>query len=353
MPPPWIASLRGKIPDDALKGISDLYDKTQQASGSIKTNNSDLSARVSAAEKSQQTQAIQLSQILSILPNFDLTTSGKSTGLNSQGSVIPVPTTGLLYDNATANIIKWYSTGLTLYPPDGSIIVVPDTTVANPIIAVSGLTPSTTYNFYPYYSVDLRRVLFAQVAGGVGTPPAAYTAKSVLAAQAANGDGTIAISPTSSVTAAATSGGGSGGSSGGSGCFRSSMMVQGKGGIVTLHVLKPGDEIFGPEGWTTLKKKIPSMQMEFLRLRFGLGDSLDVAPSHPLKPYRSEVLFPANTWSMVDMIATRSGLPAKLVGIERLDEEDEACWIQCAPSHLLFIGKDAPNLVVSNSVPVK
>lgn len=352
MPPPWIESLRGKIPDDALKGISELADRHAQVSGSVKTLRSEFSTQLADNLKARSIQSSQIQQILSILPSFDLTT-GKSTSLQAQGSILPTPTVQIFYDNATANTIKWYHTGLVVGQPDQTQIVIPDTTVANPDISVSGLTPSTTYTFYPYYSFDLRRVLFAQVPGGVGTPPAAYTSGNFLAAQLVNGDGNYALSSISSVTAAATSGGGGGGHGGGSGCIRTRMVVQGRHSILRLAHVKQGDEINGPEGWTVLKKKKSCQQPEFIRFRFGLGDSLDVSPTHPMQAYRSIVQVPAKAWSMADMIGTRSGLPAKLVGIELLEEEDEACWVECSPSHLFYIGASAPNLVMHNVVPVK
>ena len=346
-------ALRGKADDAVVAAIQDLYDKISQQQKAILVTQAAVVSLPTADQINSQLKSAKTEQSLSTIAAAQLTSQGVSTGITGQGSILPVPSTGLLYDNATANTIKWYSTGLMIYLPDGRVIVVPDTTVAAPIISVGGLTPSTTYYFYPCYNLDLGMVQFIVVTGGTGTPAAAYTAKSVLAAQGASGDGKIALAPTTSVTAAATSGGGGGGGGGGSGCIRSTMLVQGKRGIIALGHARLGELIKGPEGWTTLTTKKPSAQPEFLRFKFGLGDWIDVTPSHPMATYKSDVLVPAKSLCFADQIPTRSGLPARIIGIELLEESGQAESIECSPFHTFYVGGGMPNLVGHNFNPLK
>ena len=272
---------------------------------------------------------------------------------NFFNSLMATPTGGLLYNNATANTIKWYYTGLIIYLPDGTVIPVPDTTAANPSISVSGLTPSTTYNFYPYYNVDRKQVLWALVPGGTGTPAAAYAAKSILGAQEANGDGNIGLSPASSVTAAATSGGGGGGGGGGSGCVRSTMVVQTRKSLLRLGNLQIGDEILGPTGWTFVERKKTTVQPHFIRFDFGRGDFLDVTTTEPMPNFQNGLRLPAKLWSMENMLKSRSGMPAVIQSISLVSESDQAVSLLLNPYHEFFVGGKRASLVLSNSVPVK
>jgi hypothetical protein len=350
---PRIPSLRGKIPDEAAAAIEELYRQLNQVNNRVTNESLNLQSAIQGVGAKVGSQAAQLSQALSIIPSAQLLSGGVSSGINTQGSVLPTPTGGLLYNNATASTIIWYYTGLIIYLPDGTQIPVPDTTVANPSISISGLTPSTTYNFYPYYSVDFKTVLWAVAPGGTGTPAAAYVAKSILAAQIANGDGNIAISPQSSVTAAATGGGGGGGGGGGSGCIRQSMLVQTRRSLLRLGNCRVGEEILGPEGWTIVSKKHTSTQPEFLRFTFGLGEYLEVTPSHIMNLYKTGFPSPAKSWTMADMLKSRCGLPAKLMSISVVSEADEASLVECNPYHEFFVGATTAGLVLTNSVPIK
>jgi hypothetical protein len=346
-------SLRGKIPDEAAQAIEDLYTQINQVNNRITHESKNLQTGIDLANQQLTSQSAKLQQAMSIIPVAQLTAQGVSSGINAQGSILPSPTGGLLYNNATANTIVWYYTGLIIYLPDGTTIPVPDTTVANPSISVGGLTPSTTYNFYPYYSIDQRNVLWAMASGGTGTPPAAYAAKNIVAAQIANGDGNIAISPQSSVTAAATGGGGGGGGGGGSGCIRQTMLVQTRKRLLSIGACRVGEEILGPEGWTIVSKKHTSTQPEFLRFTFGLGEYLEVTPSHIMNLYKSGFPSPAKSWTMADMLKSRSGLPAKLMSISVVSEADEASLIECNPYHEFFVGATTAGLTMHNIPPVK
>jgi hypothetical protein len=347
-----LPSLRGKADDAVVKAINDLAGALLQHQSSIKQLQSQLNAVPTAKQISAQFTAARTEQALAVLPIAQLAGQGVSSGISAQGSILPTPSIGLLYDNATAGTIKWYSTSLVIYLPDGRSIPIPDTTVGAPIISVSGLAVAT-YNFYPYYNLDLGMVQFVQVTGGTGTPPAAYAAKSILAAQAVNGDGKIPLSSTGSVQAAATGGGGGGGSGGGSGCIRSEMLVETRKGSVSLARVRVGQEIAGPEGWTIVKQKASSMQPEFMRFTFGLGDWIDVTPSHPMLAYQAKVMTTAKSWCFADKMPTRSGLPARIVEIRRIEESGEAELIECAPHHTFFVGGAKPDLVFHNFIALK
>lgn len=124
---------------------------------------------------------------------------------------------------ATTSVVTFYWDGtngsvpLSIYRDDGTIVT--------PIVGnqlVSGLSPSTTYYFYPYYDETLGQVRWASVSGvSIGTPGYAFTAKNILAAQIQilrNHVPLATLLATNGVTTPASgSQGGSGGSGGGGG----------------------------------------------------------------------------------------------------------------------------------------
>jgi hypothetical protein len=100
-----------------------------------------------------------------------------------------------------------------------------DGTVFGPFITdsgkqVTGLSPSTTYYFYPYWDETLQRIAFATVAGvSVGSPAIAFTSQNNLAVQQQILRNHIPLAFILSSTGAATTGAGTttvfGGSGGG------------------------------------------------------------------------------------------------------------------------------------------
>lgn len=105
-----------------------------------------------------------------------------------------------------------------------------DGTVFGPFITdsglqVTGLSPSTTYYFYPYFDESIQRIKFATIAGvSIGSPSYAFTAQNNLAAQQQILRNHIPMAFILSSTGAATTGagsttvfGGSGGSASGVG----------------------------------------------------------------------------------------------------------------------------------------
>lgn len=105
------------------------------------------------------------------------------------------------------------SSPITIYRDDGSIIT-PIT--GNQV--VTGLSPSTTYFFYPYYDETLGKVAFAFVSGvSIGTPGFAFTAQNPLALQQQFLRNRIPLSGNFATTGITTPGAGSTNFSGGSG----------------------------------------------------------------------------------------------------------------------------------------
>ena len=161
-----------------------------------------------------QNSAAKTQSFLTTIPGYNLFQAGSSSQLRQgQGSILPISSGSLQYDNSVANVIKWFFSGLTLSWPDKTKTPIPDTTLALPSVIVSGLAPAS-YFFYPYYNIGLQMVLWALAPGGVGNPAVAYSASSVLAAQIQNQDGNVSLA-IGGITGTATGGGGGGGSGGG------------------------------------------------------------------------------------------------------------------------------------------
>ena len=125
------------------------------------------------------------------------------------------------------------STGVTFYwdGTNGSqplSIYRDDGTIVSPIVGnqtVSGLSPSTTYYFYPYYDETLGAVRWAVVSGvSIGTPGYAFTTKNILANQQQIMRNHIPLASGLAITgvtttASGTGSQGSGGNGGGGGAF--------------------------------------------------------------------------------------------------------------------------------------
>ena len=95
-------------------------------------------------------------------------------GVLMKGSVPPTWNGAFTYASTTMSI-TWSWSGLTIFRADGTT-----TSIPNGSLAVTGLTLGTTYYFYPYW--DETALQLAWVAGGVGAPANAQTAKTNAAA---------------------------------------------------------------------------------------------------------------------------------------------------------------------------
>lgn len=185
------------------------------------------SASIEQAKKSIESNAAAVSKALAAVPAYDLLSAGISTAVKTQASILPVVNGKFAYTSDTSHI-TWYWDGtngsqvLTIFWPDGSLTQVPPSS-----LAISGLSASTTYTFYPYFNVDMNSLLFAQVAGGVGSPAAAYTGSTLAAsvAQSLDRNTPLVSAPLTAATTSSGSGGGSGGGNGGA-CVAEFILVE-------------------------------------------------------------------------------------------------------------------------------
>jgi hypothetical protein len=154
-------------------------------------------------------------------PTVDPTT-GQIKSLGSRAASL---TTGFTFTATTTSVTMYWdgtnsSVLLRIYRDDNSV----DGPFSGNQL-VTGLNPSTQYFFYPYFDETLRAVQFVTLSGvAVGSPPIAYTATMILAAQQQLLRGRIplagnlaitGITTPASGTTPATSLGGGGGSVGG------------------------------------------------------------------------------------------------------------------------------------------
>jgi hypothetical protein len=142
-------------------------------------------------------------------------------GVISKGNT-PFSITGSFTYTSTTTSITWTWTGLTVYRGDGTT-----TSITNGSQAITGLSSSTTYNFFPYFLDDGISTAVSWVAGGSGSPGFAFTNTPAAQIQSANLQNRIPLSSGSlvGVTPSSGSGGGSGGGGGGGGCFSGNCSV--------------------------------------------------------------------------------------------------------------------------------
>jgi len=196
---PW----SNKVYDDALS------DNTQQYLDWV---TSTLNQLIGQANKPPATGFGSLQN-----PVIDPTT----TQLKAAGGRVSSLSTGSSFTATTTSITIYWdgtnsSTILRIYRDDQ--------TVAGPFPGtqlITGLSPSTTYFFYPYFDETRQTVLFVSQAGAVGSPPIAYTSALIQNAIAQMFRGRIPLftqlavngiaTPAAGNTPATPSGGGGGG----------------------------------------------------------------------------------------------------------------------------------------------
>ena len=143
--------------------------------------------------------------------------------VDSAGSRMSSITSTIAYTATTSSITFYWdgtngSDPFTIYRDDGTS---DGPHVLGSPYTISGLTAGTKYFFYPFWDEGQRKIYFAAVAGGVGSPPVAYTAQNLLAAQQQIlrnriGCGTLLATTGVTIPTSGTSGG-SGGTGGGGG----------------------------------------------------------------------------------------------------------------------------------------
>lgn len=265
-------------------------------------------------------------------------------GVLMKGSVPPTWSGAFTYVSTTTSI-AWSWSGLTIYRADGTTTLVP-----NGSLAVTGLTPGTTYYFYPYWNDAASAI--GWVAGGTGSPASAQTAKTNLAAQQQALQGLVPLSQGAVVAATTTSGTG-GGSGGGSGsCLRAGTVVLTKErGTVGIETCRMGEHLRCPspaagESWTRIKLIEVRSADTFIRLHFSNAESLDVTPHHIFtladgSPMRAERL------CLSDILVGRFGR-VTLKRIEAIVEESQKVTVSCEPCHQFYAGRHAATILTHN-----
>ena len=270
------------------------------------------------------------------LPQVDPSASAQ---LLAKGSVPPTWNGSFTYASTTTSI-TWSWTGLTIYRADGTTTAVPNGTMA-----VSALSPATSYYFYPYW--DETAHLLEWVGGGVGTPANAQAAKTNAAAQQQSLQGRIPLSQgaMAAATPASGTGGGSGGGSGS--CLRAGAVVLCRElGTVPIESCRVGEHVLGREGWTRIVRHETHPADTFIRLYFSNEEILDVTPHHIFtladgSPMRAERL------CLADILVGRFGR-LTLRKIEAVSEDGAKVLVSCEPSPEFYAGRFAATVLTHN-----
>lgn len=265
-------------------------------------------------------------------------------GVLMKGSVPPTWSGAFTYISTTTTL-TWSWSSLSILRADGT-----STSVPNGSLAVSGLTPGTTYYFYPYW--DDVAGAFAWVAGGTGSPANAQTAKTNGAAQQQALQGRVPLSQGAMVAATTNSGTG-GGSGGGSGsCLRAGTVVLTKErGTVAIESCRPGEHLRCPaakggETWTRIARLEVRDADTFIRLHFSNFETLDVTPHHVFTLAGGSPLL-AERLCLGDILIGRFGR-LTLRKIEVIVDCCHKVFISCAPEHEFFAGQHSPTILTHN-----
>lgn len=183
--------------------------------------------------------------------------SGSSTTLRTQASVLPTITGNLSYNmTSTAVTLTWsklvigWSDGSTTYIPDGSMA------------AITGLSPSTTYYAYPYWDVVTATMGLVAPATAVGSPAVLSKSYDEAADLACKLDHYVALHPGGLTFTTPAAGSTSGGGGGGYKCTLRGTLLLGEHGPVSNEEVK---RIFDATG------------QYFLRTPFGTLEKIKAA----------------------------------------------------------------------------
>jgi hypothetical protein len=270
-------------------------------------------------------------------------TDGSVGQILAKGSVPPNLSGSMSY-SATDTSITWSWSGLQLWRADGVITSIPDDSVA-----VTGLTASTTYFFYPYLDEVLGTVQF--VAGGSGSPAIAQTARSNALAQTQNLFAHVPLSNGGMTAGTAASGGSGGGGGGGNGnCLRHTMLVRHRErGVVPIGTCQVGDWLQSEDGTWTQIVFFQRRQVDcFLRFELSHGDAIECTPTHTFtladrSDRAAQDLRPSDFMLVGDGLAT-------IRRFEVLNEKDDKVWVTCEPSPLFYAGERAPSILTHNLI---
>lgn len=270
-------------------------------------------------------------------------------GTNS-GVVFPVFTS-----TVTDTSITWAWSG-ALRRVDGSAVGITASS-----LAVTGLSSSTKYYFYPFFATRGCGVGF--VAGNAGSPAFAHTTDNDAAVQQQSLQDREPLSlgamyATTSAAGGATTTGYGGGSTGHivaqdipGGCPRDYMVVESQSrGVVRCNSLQVGEMIASPEGWTEITQLKLTPCDAFVCIRTDAGDEIEISPETP-QPLLDGSDCHADMLSLAMRVLVRQpgGGSGYIHGLDWVEAEGGMrAVISCEPEHRFWCGRHSPVIAAHN-----
>ena len=263
-----------------------------------------------------------------------------------KGSIPPAFSGNFNYTSTTSAIV-WTWTGLVIYRADGTTVTIPNSSVTE-----SGLTSSTTYNYYPYYD-ELLGVLAFVNGSGVGTHGYSFPSKTYTAAQQQSLQSRVPLSNGAMQAATTASGSGGGGGGGGGSCVRSTMLVDERTkGIIPASAVCVGDCLRNRTGWVKVLFAQVRNQDVFIRVNVN-GHAVEVTPTHPFEGMNAfsesvDVIWASNL-SLMHQLYTVDGADfVRAIQVVKV-KDGKKMVICCDGDHTFFSGEAAPYILTHNT----
>lgn len=276
--------------------------------------------------------------------------------LSKSGSVPPSFFNGFTYTSTTTSITPaWNITG---YRTDAALTQF----TANSSQLVSGLSASTSYNFYFFFDENLAGVS-AVATGGTGSPSWAHvgTNRTWTAEQTRQDHIPLSLNPLAMATTSSGSGGGSGGGDGG--CLREDVFVEERTrGKIQCRDLRVGDWIKcgvsdeTPDGWVQVLRAeiLPHsfwVHVEFTDGENGVLDWVPTTCGHPWTTTSGDRKTSGETLSLGDEIATATGITYPVsIRAERYRANKVSITV-ASRAHTFFCGMNRPQIETHNFQP--
>lgn len=276
---------------------------------------------------------------------------GISSDLKLQGSLPPTFSGQLAYASTTTTI-TWSWTGLTITFADQSVIAVVDGS-----LLVTGLTPSTTYLFYPYYDTQLGVIIFvADSVNATGAPPVAFAAANGAASIFQHSDGHVPLSNGGAQGATTASGGGGGfGGGGGGTCIFGGMYVRSRTrNIISLREVCVDEQILSrSKTWTTVTKKRTGVERSWVRIALSNRESIIVTPTD-ITPLFDGSTKQAGALCLQDILrgagVAVDEVPLQITELSPVSMAADWVSLRCDPCHEFLIGSMLPSVFAHNTV---